>query len=209
MPREENQQDMTRVKLRPIRVADAEVCFSWVTDPDVARYLGLLQAPITVEAERAWIARAISDKANQRVFVIEDENGRAIGTCGLRGIDREAGHAFLGIMVGAKRVWDQGYGTAATMALVDFAFRSLGLREVRLGCHVDNRRGLRCYQKAGFGITQDKGEDRIYGRAEVRMVIGRAKWEALRREGRGEAGQALAACPPSEEDTDGDYGLPL
>jgi len=179
---------MATVRLRPIRASDADRCFGWVSDPDVTRYLGLLQPPMTVEAERAWITRVIADKAQQRVFVIEDENGRALGTCGLRGIDREAGYAFLGIMIGEKRAWDKGYGTAATRALVDLAFTALDLREVRLSCHQDNRRGLRCYQKAGFSITPGELEPRAYGRSEVRMAIGRERWAEMRREVPGSRG---------------------
>jgi len=182
-----NSKIMASVKLRPIRVADADTCFGWLSDPDVARYLGLLQPPTTVEAERAWIARVISDKEYQRVFVIEDESGRAIGTCGLRGIDREAGSAFLGIMIGDKRVWDRGYGTAATRALADLAFASLGLQEVRLACHASNRRALRCYQKAGFALNSDHRDPGVYGRAEVRMVVNRATWQAQQE--RKEAGE--------------------
>ena len=175
---------MAVVKLRPIRTSDAERCYKWLSDSDVTRYLGLLQPPETIEAERAWIARVIADKTQQRVFMIEDEHGRSIGTCGLRGIDHEAGCAFLGIMIGEKHAWDKGYGTAATGALVEFAFAVLGMKEVRLSCHQDNRRGLRCYQKVGFRITAAVHEPRVYGGSEVRMVMDRQRWADVRPQAR-------------------------
>lgn len=171
---------MAKVKLRSIRIGDADICFRWVNDPDVTRYLGLLQPPATVEAERAWITRVLADKAHQRVFVIEDEQGRPIGTCGLRGIDREAGTASLGIMIGENSRWDHGYGTAASRALVDFAFQTLGLREVRLSCHPDNRRALRCYRKVGFKFTKNQSGESLYGRSEVHMAIGPEEWQAAK-----------------------------
>jgi RimJ/RimL family protein N-acetyltransferase len=171
---------MAAVKLRPIRTSDAGCCYQWLNDSDVIRHLGLLQPPTTIDAERAWIARVIADRTQQRVFVIEDEQGRSIGTCGLRGIDREAGCAFLGIVIGEKKVWDRGYGTAATGALVEFAFTTLNLREVRLSCHQDNRRGLRCYQKVGFTTTTAIHEPRVYGGSEVRMAIDRQRWAEMR-----------------------------
>jgi len=171
---------MARVTLRPIRMSDAEVCFRWVSDPDVIRYLGLLQPPATVEAERAWIAGVLADKVQQQPFAIEDEQGRTIGTCGLRGIDRQTGCAHLGLLIGEKRLWGRGYGTAATQALLDHAFQTLGLREVRLSCHPDNRRALRCYHKVGFKISKIPAGDSLFARAEVRMVIDRQTWEQLR-----------------------------
>ncbi|UCC67448.1 MAG: GNAT family N-acetyltransferase [Armatimonadota bacterium] len=170
---------MACVKLRPIRMSDAETCFRWVSDPDVRRLLGLIRPARSVEQERAWIAGVLADKEQQRVFVIADEHGQAIGTCGLRGIDRREGTGFLGIMIGEKTLWNQGYGTYATKALLEYAFGELGLREVQLSCHPDNRGALRCYEKAGFRPRGPSAGERPFRRAEVRMAITRERWESL------------------------------
>ena len=169
---------MPCVSLRPIRITDAETCLRWVSDPDVSRFLGLLQPARTLEKERAWLSSVIVDKEHQRAFIIEDEGGRPIGTCGLRGIDREAGTAFLGIMIGEKHLWNRGYGTVATKALISYSFAELGLEEVRLSCHADNRGAIRCYQKAGFGPSSHCPERWQFGRDEVCMAINRRQWEA-------------------------------
>jgi RimJ/RimL family protein N-acetyltransferase len=159
---------------------DAETCFRWVSDPDVLLYLGLVQPARTLEQERSWIASVLADKAHQRVFVIEDERGTPIGTCGLRGIDRETGTAHLGIMVGEKRLWDRGYGTAATRALLGIGFGELSLSEVRLSCHSENRRALRCYEKAGFRRSSHATQRPRFGRQEVKMAVRRVDWEQTR-----------------------------
>jgi RimJ/RimL family protein N-acetyltransferase len=162
-------------------MTDAETCCRWVSDPDVLRYLGLVQPARTLAKERAWIASVLAGKAHQRIFVIEDERGAPIGTCGLRGIDRETGTAQLGIMVGEKRLWGRGYGTAATRALVDIGFEELSLSEVRLSCHAENHRALRCYRKAGFRPSSHVASRPRFGRHEVRMAISRGDWERSRR----------------------------
>ncbi len=171
---------MVRVTLRPIRMTDAEICFRWVSDPDVLRYLGLVQPAQTLEKERAWIASILADKTHQRVFVIEDEQKQPIGTCGLRGIDRDAGIAFLGIMVGEKHLWNRGYGTAATRALLAVAFDELGLQEVHLSCHAENRGAIRCYEKAGFRPSPHRARRPQFGRHEVCMAIRREEWKQPR-----------------------------
>jgi RimJ/RimL family protein N-acetyltransferase len=155
---------VARVNLRPIRSDDAEICFRWVSDPDVVRFLGLLQPARTIVQERSWIASVLADKQHKRIFVIEDERGAPIGTCGLRGIDPDAGTAFFGIMIGQKDRWDQGYGTAAARA--------------RLSCHGDNQRAVRCYEKAGFRPSRHRPERFQFGRDEVRMAIDRDEWLA-------------------------------
>ena len=168
------------VKLRPIRMGDAETCFRWISDPDVTRLLGLTQPARSLARERAWISGVLADKQGQRMFVIADEHGSRIGTCGLRGIDRDAGTAFLGIVIGEKSLWNRGYGTAATKALVDYAFGELGLREVRLSCHADNRGALRCYGKAGFQPSTHRPDRWRFGVREVRMAVTRERWEEMR-----------------------------
>ena len=156
---------------------DAEICLRWVSDPDVIRFLGLLQPARTLDQERSWIASILTDKQHQRAFIIQDEHGRPIGTCGLRGIDREARTAFLGIMIGEKSLWDRGYGAAATEALLALAFTDLGLEEVRLSCHAENRRAVRCYRKVGFRPSSHAPDRARFGRQEVRMAIDRQRWE--------------------------------
>jgi len=168
------------VKLRPIRITDAEACFRWISDPEVTRLLGLIRPVRSVEQERAWIASVLADREQQRVFIIADEHGRAIGTCGLRGIDRKEGTAFLGIMIGEKTLWDRGYGTSGTKALLEYAFGELGLGEVRLSCHADNQRALRCYEKVGFERGARGSKSGRPRRREVWMAITRERWEGLR-----------------------------
>jgi len=174
-------------------MSDAEICFRWVSDPEVVRFLGLLQPARTLAQERSWIAAVLADQAQQRVFVVNDENGNPIGTCGLRGIDRDAGIAFFGIMIGEKRLWDRGYGTAATKKLLAYAFAELGIREVRLSCHAENRRALRCYQKAGFRLSSHRPERQRFGRHEVRMAVDRARWQRQRSSERTSA-ESSPAC---------------
>ena len=173
---------MPCVRLRPIQLADAERCYLWESDPDVARYLGLVQAPLSVEHERAWIASVLADRTHQRRFIILDEHDRPIGSCSLRAIDAAQGTALLGILIGERRNWGQGYGTAATRALLDHAFGELALREVRLSCHAGNRRALRCYQKAGFLPSHFEPPRRVFGAQEVHLAISRERWQQLRGE---------------------------
>lgn len=176
---------MATVRLRPVKMSDAETCFRWVTDPDVLRYLGLTRPPRSLQEERRWISTVLADWDHTQMLMVEDEEGRPIGTCTLRGIDHEEGFAFLGILIGEKHLWDHGYGTAATKAALDIAFGQLGLQEVRLSCYSQNRRALRCYEKAGFEIVGREVAWQPEGGADLKMRITRQKWLALRSSGEG------------------------
>ncbi len=168
---------MVGVTLRPVRLEDAERIYRWDSDPEVARYLGLVNRPLSVEHVRAWLVQLIADSLHRLMFVIEDEEGEPIGSCGLRGIDREAGTVILGMLIGDPRRWGCGYGTAAARALLEFAFTKLDLGEARLSCHRENARALACYYNLGFQESDCEPPRRVFGGAEIQMAITRAQWE--------------------------------
>ncbi len=57
--------------------------------------------------------------------------------------------------------------------------QELELRQVRLSCHAENRRAIRCYEKAGFE-HRPRPEGRANERpGEVWMAINRERWEAI------------------------------
>lgn len=77
-------------------------------------------------------------------------NEQLIGTCNLRSIDLLHGTAELGIAIGDKTAWGQGYGREAVRLLVAYGFRYLNLYSIRLWVHGFNERARRAYLAAGF-----------------------------------------------------------
>lgn len=65
-------------------------------------------------------------------------------------IDWKNRNAELGITIGEKAYWGQGYGTDAIRTLLDLAFREMNLHRIFLRVDEDNARGIRCYEKVGF-----------------------------------------------------------
>ncbi len=56
----------------------------------------------------------------------------------------------MGIVIGEKAYWGQGYGSDAICAVLRFAFQELNLHRVYLRARADNARGIRAYEKCGF-----------------------------------------------------------
>lgn len=82
-------------------------------------------------------------------FAIE-AGGVVIGICGLFHVDPVGRTAELGITIGDKTYWGQGYGREAVGMLVDYAFRLLNLQRVYLRVHGRNERAIRAYRVGGF-----------------------------------------------------------
>ena len=140
-----------RVRLRPIRLADAEAEARWNADREVVHWLHRSEDGPDVLARAAIeqkIRSVVADPTEAR-FMIETEEGVAIGDVGLLGIHPH-GRAELSIRLGEKAYWSRGYGGDAIRTLLEFAFGTLALRRVTLIADADNARGIRCYENCGF-----------------------------------------------------------
>lgn len=120
---------------------DLDVELAGGGDPPMPQSLQRLQADFDRES-----AKGGRDGA---VFAIE-VNGEVIGSCGLMNFNETARTAELGIGIGNKAYWSQGYGREAVVLLIDYAFRFRNFERVWLWTHAANQRAIHAYQWAGF-----------------------------------------------------------
>jgi len=139
------------IRLRPIEREDLPRFVRWFRDPEVRRHLGAY-LPFSLVQEERWFERTLEqiERGESVLLAIETSEGVHIGNIGLHRINWKDRNAELGIMIGEKEYWDQGYGTDAIRTLLRVAFDEMNLHRVYLRVDADNRRGIRCYEKSGF-----------------------------------------------------------
>lgn len=118
------------------------------------------------------ILRADARRSDRATFGVYDENGDYIGTAELYDLRGTSG--TLGIIIGEKTHWNQGYGPEAMHALLGHAFRDLGLETVRLSTFGDNQRAQAAFRKVGFREVRRLTAPN--GRTDVQMEIWRDAW---------------------------------
>jgi len=100
------------------------------------------------------------------IEVREEQSWVLIGNTGFHRIDWLNRWAELGIVIGEKTYWNQGYGTEAVQAMVAIAFTLLNLNRVQLEVYDFNHRARRAYEKAGFRLVPRQPH---HGRAPRRV----------------------------------------
>jgi diamine N-acetyltransferase len=174
-----------RVRLRAIERSDLAEYHKWLNDPDVTEGLWHY-LPLSMDDEDGWFEKMRAQDAEQRPLAIEirqDEMWRLAGNVGLMDLRWANRSAELGIFIGDKTLWDQGYGTEAVELMLQHAFDTLNLYRVYLRVYATNRRAQRSYQKAGF---QPEGTLREavfrHGRYVDMHIMGilRPEWRAAR-----------------------------
>jgi RimJ/RimL family protein N-acetyltransferase len=140
-----------KVRLRPIERDDLPRFVEWFGDPEVRRHL-LMYLPFSLAQEERWFENLLGrlERQTDVLLAIETADGVHIGNVGLHSIDWKNRNAELGIAIGEKAYWGQGYGTDAIHTLLSLAFHEMNLHRVFLRVDTDNPRGIRCYEKVGF-----------------------------------------------------------
>jgi diamine N-acetyltransferase len=141
-----------RIRVRAAERADIPTFTRWMNDPEVTAGLTIYR-PMSLVNEENWFENMIRRPQDEQIFVIEicpKKEWLSIGTCGFHEIDWRNSNAEVGISIGEKNWWNQGYGSEAMELLVKYGFETLNLHRIWLRVFENNKRAIGSYEKVGF-----------------------------------------------------------
>jgi RimJ/RimL family protein N-acetyltransferase len=141
-----------RIRLRAAERGDIPTFVAWLNDPDVRQFL-FLNLPLSVTEEEQWFETMQKTPPAEHVLVIEikiEDGWKAIGNTSFMGIDWLNRLAEIGIFIGEKSFWNQGYGRDTMLLMQKHGFETLNLNRIWLRVYEPNVRGIHAYENAGF-----------------------------------------------------------
>lgn len=171
-----------RIRLRRPERSDIPVFTRWMNDPDVRRGISV-GLPLSVANEEQWFERMLQRQPEEQVYSIEIRDGdgwKIIGNCSFFDIDWRSRSAEVGILIGEKQVWNQGYGTETMRLLLKIGFQNYNLHRIFLHVKETNLGAIRAYEKAGFQLEGRKRQaDFQEGRYIdlILMSVLRTEWQ--------------------------------
>ncbi len=165
-----------RVRLRPKGLEDAARDYAWAQDKELCE----LEAAFPVSVPFADYQRLYAMDLRLALqgclrFAIETLQGEHIGNCMCYQMDEAKREAEVGILIGNKIYWDQGYGVEVVELLLEHIFATTPLARVCLHTLTWNLRAQRCFAKCGF---EPCAEEPRWGQRFLVMAIDRQRWEA-------------------------------
>lgn len=141
-----------KVLLREKQMEDAEDDYRWRTDPELATFDAVPPLRMTFHDFASVYGDELRYPASrQKTYAIVDlETGKHIGNCMYYDIDEYRGQAELGIMIGDRDYWSQGYGTDAMQALLRLVFSTTKIQRMYLHTLDWNSRAQQAFKKVGF-----------------------------------------------------------
>jgi len=118
------------IRLRPIERGDLPFLAELANDPIVRHNVIGWDWPLSLAGQERWFDRGVESDSARR-FVVESNEGAALGLTGLWEIDWHNRTAVSGIKLGGSAdVRGHGYGRQALRLLMDFAFEDVGLHRL-------------------------------------------------------------------------------
>jgi RimJ/RimL family protein N-acetyltransferase len=138
-----------RVTLKPLTEYDMPYFVKWYSDPEIMRLTGDVE-PLTQEKYAQWYRNTCNDANKVWFTIVVNENQRVIGDAGLLRMFRPWQTTDMGVVIGEKDMWGQGYGTDAGRRLLQYVFYDLGFHRVAIGVVGFNTRAVRFWTGLGF-----------------------------------------------------------
>ena len=169
-----------QVTLRAIERDDLPRYVAWLNNPEVTRHL-TLYLPLNADDEADWYEAQRKDDTVQNFAIVVNEDNVHIGSVGLMNISHKEQNAELGIVIGDKTQWGQGYGREAINLLLNFAFAEMNLHRVYLRVNVSNTPAIRCYQNCNF-VEEGRLRETVYhrGHFEDQLIMSVLRSEYLK-----------------------------
>jgi [ribosomal protein S5]-alanine N-acetyltransferase len=126
--------ETTRLRLRSLQDGDLAGLVARINDWEVARWVSTVPHPYSEADGQEWIAVVQQDHATgrpRRFGIALKKTDRLIGGVGLDGsTGDDSDEPPLGYWLG-RTYWGCGYASEAVAAVVDYGFRTLGLKTIR------------------------------------------------------------------------------
>lgn len=156
----------------------------WDRDSEYYRLLDMDPSQLwSPKKIKEWIEKDLEkEEPNEFFFHMRTlEGDHHIGFIGLFVDAWSHRDAWVGIGIGERTFWNNGYGTDAMRVILRYGFTELNLHRVTLGVFAYNQRAIRSYEKAGFKL-EGRERQRLHRDGEhadcLLMGILREEWQA-------------------------------
>ena len=156
------------IRLRPMEESDVQLKVNWFNDPEINKTL-VVTEKFELEKSIQWFRKAVKDPSRCD-FVIETDQGKAIGLVGLMHIDNIHNTAEIYLVIGDKSYWGKGIMLKAEELLIGWAFDKFDLHKITAPSLAENIASIITMKKLGFKIEGTLREEKFLQGRRVDII---------------------------------------
>jgi RimJ/RimL family protein N-acetyltransferase len=138
-----------RVYLRSLQPSDVQAFYTWYSDKDITKRLGI--RPVSSEKAVKMLEQSRDERHSIYLGIVKKADEKLIGYVCLASIARTHRVAReFGIVIGDQTLWGQGYGYEAAKLVLEYGFHRLNLHRIELQVLDFNDHAIHLYRKLGF-----------------------------------------------------------
>ena len=167
-----------KITLRDKAPEDAWKDYVWRSDEEISK----LDAAYPLKMKFEEFLRLYKDQLRyptpaSRRLSIDTLDGKFIGNCMYYDLDTINRQAEIGIVIGDKEYWNNGYGYDALVTMLDYMFSHTDVRRLYLHTLDWNKRAKRAFEKCGFTPVKPVRRNAL---DFIRMELAKDHWMATR-----------------------------
>jgi len=145
-----------RLLLKPHTLANVHSMLAWENDPDLLYYSDNQpedREPQTVEDLTEYLTTIMQESPLPGMihYAIHKKAGQELVGYGMIAlIDRHHRQCKLGIVIGEKQEWGQGYAQEALQAVIAYCFTTLNMNRIGAEVYDFNQRAVQLFERLGF-----------------------------------------------------------
>jgi [ribosomal protein S5]-alanine N-acetyltransferase len=143
--------ETNRLMLRKVTTEDANDMFTYLSDKDVMKHMGLepFQTINDVYDEINWYQTIYLEGTGMRWGIMLKDSGKIIGSCGFLNMKTKHHRAEVGFEL-SKDHWGKGIASESLKAIVKYGFQHLQLERIEALIEPDNLHSQKLVERQGF-----------------------------------------------------------
>ncbi|AVK83391.1 GNAT family N-acetyltransferase [Lysinibacillus sp. B2A1] len=143
--------DTKRLYLRKMKLEDANNLFQIWSDPDVTKYMNIMNLTDVKQAQEmiTILDQLAKEQKGIRFSIIEKTSHKIIGSCGFNSFDDENNTAEIGYEL-AKAYWGKGFAQESIAALIHYACTTLNIKKIEAKVEPANKNSIKLLEKLKF-----------------------------------------------------------
>jgi len=124
----------------------------WLNNVEINKYLESRHTHQDIQKVRLFVEVCRDSKLDFLFGIFLKNSMKHIGNIRLHSIDKNHSHAEIGLLIGDKNSWGQGFASMSISMVTQFAFNQLGLNKLSAGCYENNIGSKKAFEKSGYQI---------------------------------------------------------